>query len=99
MTSRRDPLPAAGVIWCAKCRQETWPADATWLDDDLLLATFPEGCHNRERTLVITPSLLGPLFGRCDATTAAGTRCRNRPLRDGDLCYGHQRQQANRENA
>lgn len=95
----RDPFAAAGVIWCPEHRAETWPTDAAWLGDDLVLVTFPDSCCVPGATLTIVPSRLAPIVERCEGTTAAGTRCRNRPQRGGSLCYRHQHQQADRENA
>lgn len=95
----RDPLVAAGVIWCPGHRTETWPTDAVWLADDLLMAEFPDSCCHRGNTRLVVPSTLKPIVDRCEGTTAADQRCRNRPLRGGSLCYHHQHQQADRENA
>ena len=39
-----DALTAAGLRQCPRCRRAAFPVDATWLDDRLILASFPRIC-------------------------------------------------------
>lgn len=88
--SRPDPLLAAGSVTCDTCRYQSFPSDATWLGDDLILATYPTGCtHIRTFTWLVKDGHHVPRPPRCDATTKAGTWCRARPLPQQPYCYVH----------
>ena len=97
MTTRPDPFLAAGVLCCPTCRGQGHPTGASWVDDDLILATFASPCeHHGESTQLVVPSLIAAATGRCFGVTAAGTWCRNRARRGGRYCGAHDRQDADR---
>ncbi len=52
---KRDPLLFARFLECPVCLRVSFPVDAGWLDDELILATYPSTCsHCSIVTAVIT---------------------------------------------
>lgn len=105
--TRLDALLAAGVCACHDCHAVGYPTTATWLGDDLLVATYAAPCeHHGEWTHIVVPSALNPLpepvplpeppRPRCLGVTVAGTWCRNRPRRYREYCAAHEHQGAER---
>ena len=39
-----DPLRAAGLWQCRRCKRAEYPNDAAWLDEYLILASYPSVC-------------------------------------------------------
>ena len=93
-----DAFSAAGYVVCPRSGAVAWPVDAAWLDDDLLVASFPapecEGCSHTDDVRIIRPSTL-PVSERCTATTRAGRRCTRR-VAVGAVCAVHARSGAAR---
>ena len=73
---RPDPSISAGHVICPACAAVAYPSDACWLNDALVIATFPSVCtHVPEAMRVVSPVML-PLDRRCQAMTVAGNRCK-----------------------
>jgi hypothetical protein len=96
-----DPILHAGCIDCP-CGSRSWPVDAEWVSDGLLLATFvPEhgpGCPHRGFPRVVlldrgqddqsVPPVDRPR--RCRGTAATtGQRCRARARPGSGYCAQH----------
>lgn len=97
MTPPRDPMREAGRRWCPRCRTEAFPRDATWVGEDLILATYEPLCeHQGETTQLVVPSELTAAADRCHGYTTAGTWCLNRPRRGSPYCAAHDRKNADR---
>jgi hypothetical protein len=98
--SAHDPLLSAGFIVCARCQRRSYPADATWLDEDMLLVTWQPGCwHSRPHMQIVRPSQLEiddtpePERRPCKGTVRAGVRrglpCSKPAAPGSDYCQWH----------
>ncbi len=97
----RDPLLYARFLECPVCKRVSFPVDAEWLDDELILATYPGVCsHSRTvtavievRQLVIDKAFVDTelyLPGRrCIGFTIRGRRCRAFAQPGSDFCAAH----------
>ncbi len=94
-----DPIMVAGLACCPVCARVTYPSEASWLDDTLIIASFPASCgHSRARTAVIDPKQLPAMPGdpcryvsdrRCAGRTRAGRPCRGYAETGSDFCSVH----------
>ena len=93
-----DAFSAAGYVACPLSGAVVWPTDAAWLDEDLLVASFPapecDGCSHTAQVRIIRSSAL-PTSERCTAATRAGRRCTRR-VAVGAVCAVHARSGAAR---
>jgi hypothetical protein len=100
-TRQRDPLLHARFLECGGCGRVSFPVDAEWLDDELILATYPGVCpHARTVTAVIEarevivaqafrdPELYLP-GRRCAGQNRRGRRCRAFALPGSVFCAAH----------
>jgi len=97
----RDPLIYARFLGCPVCKRVSFPVDAEWLDDELILATYPSACSHRStvtavievRGLVIDTAFAETerfLPGRrCAGFTTRGHRCRAFARPGSDFCSAH----------
>jgi len=90
MTDRRerDPLLYARFLECPTCKRVSFPVDAEWLDDELVLATYPAICSHcftvtaviDVRELILDKAFTDPelfLTGRrCAGQNRRHRRCR-----------------------
>jgi hypothetical protein len=58
MSARRsptcDPIHHAGYLTCPICEAPAWASEATWLDNDCILATYVPTCsHAAEQVSVV----------------------------------------------
>ncbi len=98
---QRDPLLYARFLKCATCHRVSFPTDAEWLDDELILATYPAACpHAPTITVVIeVRELIVAMAGidtekylprrRCAGTTTRGRSCRAFAQPGSDFCAAH----------
>lgn len=88
--SDRSAILAAGHGTCPRCGEISWPADACWLTDDLVLVRFVPGCTHVVGEVGVVSQSARRIDPRCKATTARGTRCRNASASDtGGWCAIH----------
>jgi hypothetical protein len=89
-----DPLLACGVVCCARCGVPAWPADAEWLPDGQVIATYPAACaHYGDLTGVIDPARLVIDSRFCAGRTTTGALCRaRRSPGSSSYCRQHARQ-------
>jgi hypothetical protein len=94
-------LQPASLAQCHQCRHAAFPIDATWLDDRLILASYPQVCAHvpadtrltctgceSERPLLPNPGLL--LSGRrCAGRNRRGRPCQEWALPGSLFCYWH----------
>jgi hypothetical protein len=85
-----DPLLRAGIASCTRCGRVAYPVDAVWLDNGLILASFPKVCeHTHASVWIGDPRRLTRAPEWCHVRTrTTGERCRNRS-RDGGPCRIH----------
>ena len=98
-----DPIVAAGFVTCSGCGQRSYPADAAWLDGQLVLVTFENGhataCPGQRdsgRTVLLDLAAKDDTIPNaprlpvwCTATTAAGELCQCKAKAGSDLCGIH----------
>jgi hypothetical protein len=49
-----SPVSHAGYFDCPICQAPAWPSEATWLDDDRIIATYVPTCeHAGPQTMVV----------------------------------------------
>lgn len=96
-----DPLLVAASIICGACKAESFPADASWLPDGTILATYvnthePWCAKQPEFGIVLLDPLsqdqLVPRVQRprlCRETTKAGTGCKNPAGKTSRYCFAH----------
>lgn len=96
-----DPILAAGIIQCPRCKAIAFPTDAEWMDHAHILAAFPKPCgHVRggdflfdatqpaTREPVADPSRY--LAGRrCAGHRTDGKPCRAYATPGADYCTHH----------
>jgi len=96
-----DPLQLAGPEHCHHCQRAAFPIDATWLDDRLILASYPRVCAHvpastrltcteceRQRPPVANLGLLLP-GRRCGALNHRRRPCRAWALPGSLFCRSH----------
>jgi hypothetical protein len=89
-----DPILAAGYLRCHTCGRAAWPADAEWLGDGTILATYPPACEHLGDaiTFVVDPAALDLSPDWCNAIAATtGSLCRNRSAPGARFCHQHGR--------
>lgn len=95
MSRRRDPLLAAGRVWCEICQCFALPIDAAYVTPTelggLILVEY-EGCEHVAEVCIVDVASI-PVDSRCDAFTRSGRRCRNPALGSG-RCWHHSKSQA-----
>jgi hypothetical protein len=86
-----DPLLACGVVRCGRCGVPAWPADAEWLPDGQVVATYPGACahHDDDMCAVVDPAWLTTDPRWCVGRTATGAFCRNRRSPGSAWCHWH----------
>lgn len=99
----RDPLLHARFLVCRECGRVTFPVDAGWLDDELIVATYPGVCsHTRTvtavidvRDVIIAQAFVDPelyLPGRhCAGRNRRGRRCGAYASPGSEFCAAHPR--------
>jgi hypothetical protein len=50
-----DPVHHAGYLTCSVCDAPAWPIDATWLDDDSIVATYVPTCLHVVEQVTVVP--------------------------------------------
>lgn len=107
----RDPLVCARFLQCGTCRQARFPVDATWIDDELILATYPRTCQHfgtvtmliDVREVIVATADVDParyLPGRrCAGLAASGHWCRAFAVPGSDFCAAHPIQPMRRKDA
>jgi hypothetical protein len=90
-----DPILACGRHRCGQCGHTAWPADAEWLDDGTILASYPPACeHVGAATFLVDPSALALSPFWCNAlAVTTGEMCRRRPAPGSEFCRQHGRKQ------
>jgi hypothetical protein len=84
-----DSILFAGLASCPMCGRMAYPSDASWLDDRLIVATFPAPCaHSAARIVVIDPGQLPPTSGD-PSLHLPGRRCAGRTRRSGRPCRAY----------
>jgi len=87
-----DPLIHAGHVRCSTCRTASWPTDADWISETLILASYEAACEHATPHTWIVDATAGPdpaaaLF--CSGRTATGALCRNKPRPGTTRCHWH----------
>ena len=97
-----DPILISTSVTCGSCKTESWPVDAEWITDRLILASFDQahepGCPRRATacgTILIDldaaadeiPHVKRPRI--CKGETKAGTRCKNPAGKASSWCSAH----------
>jgi hypothetical protein len=105
----RDPLLHARFLECRVCRRVSFPVDAGWLDDELIVATYPGVCsHARTvtavvevRDVIIAQAFVDPelyLPGRrCAGRNRRGRRCGAYASPGSEFCADHPRPEGDGE--
>lgn len=96
-----DPILAAGYITCHGCGAESYPIDAEWLSETLILATFTVECardcpRRRDSGAVLldldgdqlVPMVMRPRVCRAIASTT-GRPCRGYAQAGSGYCHTH----------
>ena len=71
-----DALSAAGYLPCSECQIPSFPSDADWLADDLLIAHYSAGCVHQVDVVRLTVPSAMRVDMYCMGVTKSGRRCR-----------------------
>jgi hypothetical protein len=87
-----DSLNAAGCVVCRRCGHRSYPSDAIWLNEHLILAAYEPACaHIKRGAFVVDVDQLARDTRFCGALTrTTGLPCRQRAGETG-RCWLHTR--------